>query len=283
LQSQHTGRTLTAHHTKNIFMPVRIDTIDKVSDPNNPEVISLAEYEAGRANFVASYFLNDCNTAFGGQDFDVPWANFYSAVTGFISTYGVDPATVALRFVYCYDTAANALYLRMQILTMTADEGVPDTFNLVPTQCAWYKLENGAITSTSITSLSDPNYLNYFYYCAEPTCTEATSQNLAADITDTLYARTVTFPWAAEVLAMYTDNGLTGDGSICFGATSYVDGGEGALSPIEYPHGMVIYLKDADGNALIDNNTEIVLFHNKGCDMGTLCPPCCDIYIVPTS
>lgn len=259
-------------------MPVKIVAVD---DPNNPMVITLADYEAGRANFQGHYFLSGCNPSFGGQDIGISWATFYSIVNGFITANHLDPATVALRFVYCFDTTSMALYMRVQICTMTQVTGVPNTYSLVTTTCAWYIIENGAMTQTSNTNLYDQTYLNELYYCEATSCTAQTEQNLASDTGATLYARTDTFPWANEILAMYTANGLPGNGSINFGACSYVDGGGGS-APILYPHGTVMYLKDANGVSLLNNNNEMVIFHNKGCDMGTLCPQYCNVYIVPS-
>ena len=258
-------------------MPVKIVAVD---DPNNPMVITLADYQAGRANFQGHYFLSGCNPSFGGQDIGISWATFYSTVNNFITSNSLDPATVALRFVYCFDITSMALYMRVQICTMAQVQGQPSTFNLVTDKCAWYIIENGNMTQTSNTNLYDQTYLNELYYCEATSCTAQTEQNLAADTGAVKYARTDTFPWVNEILAMYNANGLPGNGSINFGACSYVNGGGGS-APVLYPHGTVMYLKDANGVELLNNNSEVVLFHNKGCDMGTLCPQYCNVYIVP--
>ncbi len=258
-------------------MPVKIVALDITSDSR---VITLDEYNAGRTNFQTHYFLNNCNTQFGGQDMQVAWADFNTAVNNFITQYNVDPNTVALRFVYCYDAAGNDLYLRLQICTMQQSATAANTFNLITTHCAWYTLQNGSVTATQVNSLSDTNYLNYFYYASGTPCTAATEQQLALDVTNTLYAQNVTFPWVTEVLEMYKENGLTGNGYLCFGATSYTTANSGN-APVAYPHGTVMYLRDAQGNPLLDDNTYVSIFHNKGCDMGTLCPQNCNVYILP--
>ena len=130
----------------------------------NPMVITLNHFETMQKNFQQHYFLANCNSDFGGQDIQVPWDSFALAVQNFIKSSKASPDTVAMRFVLCYDTANNALFLRMQICTMTATSD-PNTFNLDTTNCAWYTIEDGSLAPTAITDLFDQNYVDNFYYC----------------------------------------------------------------------------------------------------------------------
>lgn len=242
-------------------------------------VITLSDYTAGTGNFSQSYFLANCDAGFSGQEQEIPWDSFQTEINNFITNNHCAPDTVALRFVYCYDKNQSALYLRMQILTMTPV--TPNTYNLNPNPCAWYIIQNGAISSTQDTSLFDQNYLNNFYYC--PTlgnCVPSQLQPLSSDQAGTMYARNVTFPWMIEVSQMYLDNGSPQGAYLCFAASA---GGSPcpAPSPIAYPHTLILYLKDKNGVALLNNQPAGMTFTSKGCDMGTICPICCNVYMLP--
>ena len=234
--------------------------------------VTLDSFNNSRKNFKQRYFLSGCNTVFGGQDIQVSWSSIASAVSDFISSNNVPAATVALRFVYCYDATTNELYLRLQICTMTADPLIPNQYNLNASPTAWYEIRNGSFASTTSTQLSDDDYFNYFYYCNAAACSAATVQNLAADTT--IYAKNIVFPWKAEILQMYADNSSPANAGICFGACSFQ-----AATPIDFPHSLVIYLRDDTGNALLDN-TPTDTFEMKGADYGTLCPSRCNVYIL---
>jgi len=261
-------------------MPVRLQQQTDTSD--DPQVIDLTSYETGRQNFRNHYFLEGCNSVFGGQDISVPWNELNNAVSAFCGEYSLDPSTIALRFVYCYSPDSTELFLRVQLLTMIQQSPPNEnTYTLVDNPCAWYQVSDAGMVPTQDTGLNDVMYLTNFYYCDNGAlCDVAQLQQLAGD-NGTEFARTDTFPWQAEILQMYIDNGSPVNASICFGACSYVyiNEGQGDI----WPHGLVIYLKNAEGQDMLDDNTYIVLFENKGCDMGTLCPPYCNEYIAPTA
>jgi hypothetical protein len=261
-------------------MPVRLRQDGQVPS-TDPRVIDLEDYLTGRENFKKHYFLAACNPIFGGQDIAISWDSLNNAVNTFCSTYTINPSTVALRFVYCYDPNMTSLYLRVQLCTMVPQPGPPTSiYNLVDTQCAWYQITQGSLVPTQDTNLDDSVYLNNFYYCDNhDMCNTATLQQLSSD-GGVVFARTVTFPWIAEILQMYIDNGSPSGATISFGSCSYVKKSDGSTETI-WPHGLVLYLSDYEGNAFLNNEQYIVLFANKGCDMGTLCPPHCNVYISP--
>lgn len=246
--------------------------------PNqNPMVITLDHFNKMRDHFKKHYFLSNCNVNFGGQEIQVPWNSFSLAIHNFINANNVPPHTVAIRFVHCYDVKLNVLYLRMQILTMSPVAGQPRTFALNDRPCAWYKLANGTIVPTSDTALFDQDYLNYFYYCDSHQCSPATLHNLAADQGGVLYARTVTMPWGQELSQLYADNGSPANATLCLDAASRM-----SLVPpsVKFEHSIVLYLRKHDGTPMLDNNPGGLPFHNKGADMGTMCPPYCGVYIL---
>lgn len=259
-------------------MPVALKS---VSSPQDAMSITLDDYKTGRQNFVDHYYRSGCNTAIGGQDLQITWSSLQSAVNTFITKAGT--TEVGLRMVYCYDVATNALYLRIQICQMAAVMATPGSFALVNANADWYKIVSGALVACPTeTTLANAPYLANMYYCATPPCTGTNSQQLAADTAAHLYARTITFPWTEEVLQLYTDNGSPTGASICFGATSYVHANSGD-SNISYPHGLVLYLKDSSGTAMLNNDKDYVcVFHNKGVDYGTLCPARCGVYVLPS-
>lgn len=241
-------------------------------------VITQEEYNEGRINFKNHYFLENCNALFGGQDIIISWEELKTAVNEFIVNSGA--AEPALRFVYCYDENNVRMYLRVQLCKMEELEEAAGTYALVSADSEWYVLDDGQIATTADDGLYDYMYLNKFYYCDAAECSNQTVQQLAADETESLYTRNITFPWVQEIVAMYEGNGAPSGAYICFGACSYVYGSDGN-APIEYPHGLVIYLRDSTGKAMLNNENELVTFSNKGCDMGTQCPPTCDVYVTP--
>ncbi len=245
--------------------------------PTNPMVVTLDQFNNMRTYFQQRYFLSGCNTSFGGQDIQIPWSAFSTAVHNFMSASGCVATAVALRFVLCYDPNANALYLRMQICTM-APSGTPNTYNLNTGTCAWYSISDAGLATTTVTDLYDQNYLDYFYYCDSPVCDPSTSINLASDTGATTYVRNVVFPWGQEVQKVFADDGLPTNASICFAAGSY-----SKVSPsLADPHTLAIYLRDKNGTPLLDNVPYNQPFKNKAADVGTLCPPHCDMYILPS-
>ncbi len=253
----------------------------KAQNPDDPREITLDEYEQGRTNFKSYYYLVACNPDFSGQDIAISWDALNNAVNSFISANpGVTANEVAMRFVYCYDIATTSLYLRVQILTMQPQSQGSNVYNLIATPCAWYQISDaGGLTPTDCTDLYDDNYLNNLFYCAGGGSCDAGALIPLSGDGGTIYARTITFPWMNEINLMYIDNGSPVGASICFGACSYLHPSGGV--PDLYPHGLVLYLKNAAGQDMLNDQDYVVVFVNKGCDMGTMCPPDCNVYIAP--
>ena len=240
-------------------------------------VVTLDHFDAMRLHFKEHYFLKNCDKAFKGQDIKISWSSFSLAVSNFIAATGTAADSVALRFVHCYDDKTNSLYLRLQICGMKATAD-PKVFNLDTTGATWYTIENGTIAPTGDNTLEDQNYLNYFYYCDAVICDPKTAENLATDKTATKYVRNVVFPWGLEIMKMYADNGSPANGYICFAAGSHKDAKAGVL----FPHTIVMYLCKHDGAPMLDNTPDPNKpFRNKACDMGTMCPNNCSVYILP--
>jgi hypothetical protein len=238
---------------------------------SSPLAVSLSQYNTARSDFQQRYYLESCDTLFSGQDLRLSWASFSAAITAFITVNSLDAANIALRFVYCYDASSKALYLRMQIMTMTADAVRPGIYNLNTTPCVWYELTDHSIVGTTNSNLYDQPYLDNFYYCNANICSELRLQNLATDILAEKYARMVTFPWSMELLQMYLDNDSPSDATICFAASSFA-----SSTACAFPHTLVIYLRNSDNVSLMDNNAATG-FEMKGADCGTICPDGCGI------
>jgi len=241
----------------------------------NPMAITLDQYNTGIANFQAHYFLDHCSTSFTGQDTQMNWSDFAGAVNSFIATNNVTPADVALRFVFCYDAGNTNLYLKVQILTMTADTQIAGQYDLNDNPSVWYTITPNGLVSTTDHALMDSTFFNNFYYCDAASCTENSLQPLSANSGN--YSQNIVFPWIAEVAKMYADNSSPTGSKIGFTLCSY-QAAQGA--PVAFPETLVIYLTDANGAKLIDNNTANGL-QMKAADMGTLCPFVCDVYVMP--
>ncbi len=259
-------------------MPIRISSND---GGNSSEVITREAYEQGRAHFNAHYFHAAEALPFGGQDFSVLWDDLSNAVNQFVATAQVPLSQVALRFVHCFNISNNELYLRLQICTM---QPVPlpiaghDFYPLDTSQQAWYKIQQDSFTTTPNHTMIGVEYFQHFFY-KEPH-TEVLER--LADGGPNKYTRTLVFPWESEILQMYIDNGSLPGASIHFGACSYTQ--EAPLAEtVKWPHGLVMYLSDASGKKLLNNEDYISIFHYKGADFGTQCPPYCDGYLAPNS
>ena len=259
-------------------MPVKISP---VSNSDNPEVITLEEYTLGRENFDMHYFHTASALPFDGKDFSIPWDDLNIAVNDFVTTAGVSLSDVCLRFVHCFDASNATLYLRVQVCTFyetpITDHG-KKLFALDTTNQAWYVIQQDNFAPTTDEALMGVVYFNSFYY--SPVEGSEVLQRLSDGKPDK-FVRNIVFPWESEILQMYIDNDTAEEGmNINFGACSYTHSNPGDES-VTWPHGLVMYLSDADGNKLLDNDAYISIFHNKGADNGTLCPPVCNGYLKP--
>ena len=257
-------------------MPVKIQIEDNSTDPR---VISLQSYLDGRANFSLHYYYTDQEAAFGGGEVAVPWDDLQAAVENYKSATGMQDDDIALRFVHCFDDTAHELFLRLQICQMVASTTPPPpgaemVFDLVVTNSQWYEIKNGLFAPANVTTLASPMYLNNFYYKEEPQAAEM--QRLSED--PTKYVKNLVLPWGFEINMMYQENGSPANATVHFAACSYET--PGPYSNVLWPHGMVVFLSDAEG-PMLDNEDTIVVFHNKGADAATLCPPECSKYIQP--
>ena len=253
-----------------------------MSDEKSPDELmafTLNQFELQRRNFKSHYFLKDCNPNFGGQEVQVPWNSFSLAIHNFVTANKVNPEEVAIRFVICYNPKNNVLYLRMQILPMAPVEGEPFMFKLIESPCAWYELSNSTIVPTTNTDLFDAEYLNYFYYCAADQCSTDTAQNLAEDKDAVLYARTIVMPWQIEFYKLYVENESPSNATLCLDAGSL----QSLDSKIEYQHSIIGYLRAEDGTPLLDNGAYKMAFVKKAANLGTSCPPNCNLYILPNT
>lgn len=257
-------------------MPVKIQTGNNSTDPR---VISLQAYLDGRANFSLHYYYTDQEAAFSGGEIAVPWDDLQTAVESYKSANGMQDDDVALRFVHCFDIITHEMFLRLQICQMVASPTPPPpgaemVFDLVTTNAQWYEIKNGLFTASNIANLVSPTYLNNFYYKDEPQAAEMECLSEGPD----KYVKNLVLPWGFEVKMMYVENGSPANATIHFAACSYET--QEPYSNVLWPHGMVLFLSDAEGPMLNDEDY-LIIFHNKGADYATLCPPNCDSYIQP--
>ncbi len=243
----------------------------------NPMVVDLNRFNKMRKRFTKHYFLENCDPNFGGQEIQVPWNSFSLAVVSFISTYEVDPDSVAIRFVHCYDKDHKVLYERMQILTLSPIANEPRQFAINDTPCTWYELANSTINTTTDTDLFNTTYLESFYYCSAKVCTIKTAECLADDTQAVKYARTATVPWL-ELSALYTDNSSPSNATLCLDAGCRCTKN---VPSVKYQHTILFYLRDEYGVPLLNNEKGAYPFTNKAADMSTLCPVKCGVYILP--
>lgn len=259
-------------------MPVKIEVGDNSLDPR---VISLEVLNDGKDNFEMHYYYTSAQAAFGGKVIDALWDDLNNAVQDYMNQTGAEEAEVALRFVHCFEPGpAGNLFLRLQLCKMISSPtppppGASEVFDLDTAGALWYEIKDGTINPTSDESLVGQVYFDDFYYKVEPQSQELLPLNGEPD----KFVRNLVLPWADEILKMYDQNGQIEGAGVHFAACSYETSPERAN--VLWPHGMVVYLSDSNGNPLLDNNKYISVFHNKGADFGTLCPAQCNVYVAP--
>lgn len=257
-------------------MPVQLLSNDNSEDPR---VISLQAYMDGRANFDMHYYYTSAQSSFGGHVNSCQWADLQGAVDNFCASTGIPHPEVALRFVHCFDPVTGKLYLRLQICQMVP---IPEpiegqqVFDLLTTNAAWVEIKEGILTGTNDDELFGAAYLGSFYYKSEPQSQMLQPLTSGPD----KFVKNLVFPWENEVFRMYMDNGSPEGAGVHFAACSYTQESP-EYANVEWPHGMVIFLSNAAGEDMLDDNDYISIFHNKGADAATLCPPNCNIYISP--
>ncbi|MEZ5018486.1 MAG: hypothetical protein R2800_15605 [Flavipsychrobacter sp.] len=258
-------------------MPVKISPI---TGGNSSEVITLNEYEQGRLHFDMHYFKSADALPFEGKDFNVLWDDLSNAVSQFTTMYAVPASDVALRFVHCFDIGTNELYLRLQICTMDPPIMKLDHqfYPLNTTNEAWYEIRQGVFAPTPDKTLLGTEYFDRFYY-------KAPNSEVLERLADgglEKYVRNLVLPWEIEIERMYLDNGSPVGAFINFGACSYTEVIPGTEAVL-WPHGLVLYLSDSTGGKMLNNEDYISIFHYKGADFATQCPPICHGYLKPLS
>lgn len=256
-------------------MPIRLV---HGSNDTNPMEVTLDDFEQAVKDFEDHYSLEEGSHEFTGADYAVEYDDLEACITDFADEYDVNPEDIGVRFIHCFNPEDQVLYMRMQLCTMQATDDVIDghrvySLNLEYTAKAWFSVTEGTIAATEDYNQEDESYRNSFYYK-----TPDGSYELLAD--GTTFVNSLTYPWYYEIQAMYTQNGSPDDAKIHFASGSYLVEAEGE---IPWPHGLIMYLEDADGDIMMNDNDYISMFTYKGADFGTACPPHCNVYIAPTA
>jgi hypothetical protein len=194
----------------------------------------------------------------------------------------VPESEIAIRFVHAYDIGTTTLYMRMQICQMqltSITEYASQIYEILDNgNCLWFNVNAQSITECANTMLVDEQYLQSFKYM--PTGTEEVSETLSED-GGFRFVRTITYPWEAEIKQLYSDNGSPDENEtqLYFASASYTEGAPGSAAVL-WPHGLVMYLA-VNYMPLLDNDNYVSIFHYKGADLGTICPPRCNAYYMP--
>lgn len=256
-------------------MPVQLTTGS--GTPNDPRVITLEMFNDGRANFDLHYYYTAQQAVFGGQVNSVLWSDLATAVENYCTATGTAAADTALRFVHCFDDQNHKLYQRVQICKMVPappTEGNEVVFDLDTVGSTWYEIKDSAVAATTDEMEEGPLYLQSLFYKIEP---QMQTLERLADAPEK-YVKNLVLPWGDEILQMYIDNGSPAGAGINIAACSY----SGTSANVAWPHGLVLYLSDSEGTPMLNDQDYISIFHCKGADMATMCPPYCNVYIPPS-
>jgi hypothetical protein len=259
-------------------MPVKIDNS---GDPANFSVTATEVFQ-GIANFNIHY-KERTDAEYSGRDYTVSWADFSQCIATYMAQFPEVPEEkIAVRFVHCYHTATNTLYMRMLLCEMeltTITEYDCSVFQLLDNNYQlWFDVEENNITLCPEHTFQDEIYLNSFEYKATAVAEET---EVLAEDGGFRFVRTLTYPWKEEIWRLWADNGAPApsDTLLHFAAASYTEA-DGGDASVVWPHGLVMYL-EVNGEVLLNDNNYVSLFHYKGADLGTMCPPKCNSYVTP--
>lgn len=265
-------------------MPVRITTALGESDPR---AISADQLATGIEDFNKHYCQASLPTpmvlpapghVLAGQTNKVSWDAFFAAVEDYKDEFGISEDDIALRFVHCFDDMSSSLYHRVQILEMGEphlnEEGKWER-QLIDTNSKWYKIKGQELTPTDEHTLTDQLYVNSVMY--KPAIAAAAMELI--EQYPLKFVHNLTFPWLSEIYTMYEENQSPDGADLNFAVYTHPMHIP-EESDCEFPHGMVIYLSVGTHN-YIDNEHYVSVFHNRGADDATMCPPMCGKYILP--
>jgi hypothetical protein len=254
-------------------MPVKISA--NPAGETDVRAITLDEFETGRANFNEHYTSDQTGEVLG-QIIPVSWMAFSQTILEYLNTNPtVTEAQVGVTFVHCYDQLEEVLYYKLKLSCMTPT-AIQGEFSLQP-PFMWFTIREHNIATCSDPGGNDEPYMNNLMYQSGP---EASVEQLSEHAG--IFVREMTFPWLTEIKQMFIQNGSPMNATFNMASCSYVDEGGGGAALVEWPHGMVMYLS-VGSQDLIDNGYYVLPFNHRGADMGTVCPPICNAYVVPTN
>jgi hypothetical protein len=261
-------------------MPIRIDN----SASPASFAVSATEVQQGMENFNNHYCALSGPDYFG-RDYTVLWHDFKQCIDAYHAAFpDVAEENIAIRYVHCYETATETLYMRMQLCEMqltTVTEYSSQVYQILDNgNQMWFSLMENNIQPVPLPAQTcyDETYLNSFEYKA--TAAADTGEVLAED-GGFRFVRTLTYPWKNEIWQLWHDNGEPDENNtwIHFASASYTAVEPGSSSVL-WPHGLVMYLQ-VGSQILLDDDNYVSIFHYKGADMGTACPPKCNTYVTP--
>lgn len=235
--------------------------------------VSKTELDNRRQVFAERYVLSNCATGFGGAEVNLPLTDVVQAVSMFMHAYELSPESVGIVLVPSFNTTSQALYYRFLICDAMYSETVDDFAILtVGYRYASYQASDGVFTPSRDIALADSNYLNNFYYVANPPCSVNGSTSLSEDTACDTYVRRIYISWG-YVLKALLDQNITGmpenEFNLCIAASSHLvsDGG------VAYPHDVTIYLKRGTIPLLDDRIDPAYAIRHKGANLYCRSPP----------
>lgn len=196
----------------------------------------------------------------------------------FIGTVGVPENTVAIRFFHRLNELANKWFLTMDICTMSWDEGQSA---YVLTDYDGWRFDIAGRDTIQVSGFAGDYDESYFKYVGYLNSLTGVYEKLNPE----MHIKSIVFPWVQEIKELCSHNGLDNDPEavIVFCSCSFVVQPENinVIAKVQWPHGIVMHMKKGQFNYLGFNNSVLGPFHNRGADVGGLCPPNCSTYRVP--
>lgn len=209
---------------------------------------------------------------------EVPFQEFKNKVMGFINATGVAESEVGIKFYHRLDPASNKWFLTMEMCKLTAVKpaSVPPVYDVMPFPAFRYDIiGSSAPVISSFTGSSDAQYFSYVYYFDYVTGTYN-------QVNTTDHVNSIIFPWYSEIRLLAEQNGLYNDANavLAFCSCSFQLNAPdiGVIANVEWPHEIVMHMKNGTYNCLGVNDPVIGPFNNSGADIGGLCPPNCNTY-----
>lgn len=226
--------------------------------------VNLTDLNAATKSFKGMYSVS------GVSDFAPSIAIKWTDLVAAVETNGgiANIQEIALRFIHRYDKTSQVWFLTMEVCQMDMTTGALVAYG------NRYDLMNNTITTSSFTGNYDPVYFDYVLFDGK-------------GIDPNTFVHNVVFPWYQEISEIHCQNNLpltdTHSAAVFTACTFDYSAEVPAKCLVDWPHTIVVYMA-AEGHGIYVDDAEYThMFTNRAGDVGSMCPPRCNVYDWPAA